>query len=299
MFCVNSDYQSQKGLYDDFFNSSKPRMAIFHRTLDPKGQVTSGRKYAPGGSPVPGQQFTYDFDDIGNRKSEDRNDNSYTYTANSVNQYTERTIPNKLSITGSAAADAKVRIQQVSLGDEAITSPNRNGKYFDKEYTFENSTSAITDTFKVFATRFDQGENKDVVDEESLNVFVPKTPELYTYDDDGNMTGDGQFDYVWNGENRLISATPKTLVDGAKKIEFVHDYMGRRTSKKTHTYNLGTTSWDLTKTEKIVWDNFNKIAILDEANALQKSMLWGEDLSGTLQGAGGVGGLLEVTDHSG
>ena len=35
-------------------------------TYDPKGQVTSGRKYASGGTPVPGQQFNYVFDDIGN-----------------------------------------------------------------------------------------------------------------------------------------------------------------------------------------------------------------------------------------
>jgi len=36
---------------------------------DGLGQVTSSRKYWADGTPVSGQQFTYTFDDIGNRKS--------------------------------------------------------------------------------------------------------------------------------------------------------------------------------------------------------------------------------------
>jgi len=32
---------------------------------------------------------------------------------------------------------------------------------------------------------------------------------------------------------------------------------------------------------------------------LQTSFVWGTDLSGSLQGAGGVGGLLRVSDHIG
>jgi len=36
---------------------------------DNLGQVTSGKKYFADGTPVPGQQFEYGFDDIGNRSS--------------------------------------------------------------------------------------------------------------------------------------------------------------------------------------------------------------------------------------
>ncbi|MGJ8676318.1 MAG: hypothetical protein ACSHX0_02245 [Akkermansiaceae bacterium] len=33
------------------------------------------------------------------------------------------------------------------------------------------------------------------------------------------------------------------------------------------------------------------------SGTLAKTYTWGTDLSGSMQGAGGVGGLLQVTDH--
>jgi RHS repeat-associated protein len=45
-----------------------------------------------------------------------------------------------------------------------------------------------------------------------------------------------------------------------------------------------------------VYDGWNLIAVLDGDLHVKQSFLWGPDLSGTMQGAGGVGGLLAVTD---
>ena len=60
---------------------------------DALGQVISGKRYWMDGSPVPGQQFEYGFDDIGNRSSAKAGGNaagtglrSATYSANSLNQ---------------------------------------------------------------------------------------------------------------------------------------------------------------------------------------------------------------------
>jgi RHS repeat-associated protein len=49
---------------------------------------------------------------------------------------------------------------------------------------------------------------------------------------------------------------------------------------------------------KFVYDGWNLIAILTSEFSLQTSFLWGLDLSGSEQGAGGVGGLLLFSDHS-
>ena len=46
-------------------------------------------------------------------------------------------------------------------------------------------------------------------------------------------------------------------------------------------------------------DQWNLVAELDGSNQVVKSYVWGIDLSGSEQGAGGVGGLLSVTDGSG
>src|SRR5699024_6689401 len=52
-------------------------------------------------------------------------------------------------------------------------------------------------------------------------------------------------------------------------------------------------------TNRFVYDGWNLLAVLDGNNAQVLSFTWGLDLSGSLQGAGGVGGLLAVTAHSG
>jgi hypothetical protein len=48
-------------------------------------------------------------------------------------------------------------------------------------------------------------------------------------------------------------------------------------------------------TNYYVYDGWNCMAILNGARNLQNSFLWGNDLSRTMQGAGGVGGLLKTT----
>ena len=48
-----------------------------------------------------------------------------------------------------------------------------------------------------------------------------------------------------------------------------------------------------------MYDGWNCVATVDSSNNLVQSYLWGSDLSGGLTGAGGVGGLLALTDHSG
>ena len=59
--------------------------------------------------------------------------------------------------------------------------------------------------------------------------------ESFSHDLDGNLTQDGRFDYVWDGENRLIRATtridlgtPGVYDNGDRKVECVYDHMSRR-----------------------------------------------------------------------
>lgn len=67
---------------------------------DSLGQVISSKKYFYDGTPVPGQQFGYSFDDIGNRTQTlsggDQTGNNQriaNYTNNSLNQVTSRDVP--------------------------------------------------------------------------------------------------------------------------------------------------------------------------------------------------------------
>jgi len=86
------------------------------------------------------------------------------------------------------------------------------------------------------------------------------------------------------------------------RLEFAYDYMGRRTSKKVYTYNTGSLGtpepgvggWNLQSQTKFVYDGWNIVSeICNQQSVITTNRYcWGLDLSGSLSGAGGVGGLL-------
>ncbi|WP_339132888.1 MAG: RHS repeat-associated core domain-containing protein [Candidatus Electrothrix sp. GW3-4] len=116
------------------------------------------------------------------------------------------------------------------------------------------------------------------------------------YDNDGGLTDDGTFTYSWNEENRLITITPKTPAVGDEKLEFLYDYMGRRVRKVTTAWDGST--WQSDETRFFVYDGWNLIEELDGTGATTASYVYGLDLSQSLQGAGGIGGILARVDHS-
>ena len=128
--------------------------------------------------------------------------------------------------------------------------------------------------------------------------FVAPATETFAYDDDGNLTSDGRWNYTWDAENRLIQMISKTytgLPDSArKKLVFAYDYMGRRVKKSVE--DASGAGYNTAVVTNFVYDGWNLLAELDAGNngAVVCSYMWGSDLSGSLHGAGGVGGLLTV-----
>jgi RHS repeat-associated protein len=101
------------------------------------------------------------------------------------------------------------------------------------------------------------------------------------YDDDGNLTSDAGGNthgsartYQWDAENQLRQ------VNFGLVAAYRYDPHGRRISKTAG----GVTTW-------FIYDGWNLVAEY-QGSALTRTHLWGLDLSGTTQGAGGVGGLL-------
>lgn len=140
----------------------------------------------------------------------------------------------------------------------------------------------------------------DLLRTETGNVFLPQALEQFTYDVDGNLLTDGRWTYAWDGENRLVSLTANTNVPTAArlKVELGYDVQGRRTSKKVSAWN--GSSYVAQSTNRCVYDGWNLLGELDvPSGTLVRSYVWGTDLSGTTQGAGGVGGLLMSVVHTG
>ncbi len=259
-------------------------------TYDSLGQVTSGHKKWSDTTSVAGQQYDYAFDDIGNGETSTANGRTFTYTANNLNQYTQWTVPGYLWELGSATNAATVTINNQST--------TRKGDYFSKELSVANSSSAVYTQLVTVGVLRNGGSNQlDIVSTSTGKVFVAKSPEVFGNDSDGNLTNDGRWVYSWDGENRLISmetasAVTSVLANARTKLMFGYDSQFQRISKVVSNWNGN--AWALASNLKFVYDGWNLAAELDATNGLVRSYTWGLDLSGSMQGAGGIGGLLAV-----
>ena len=114
-----------------------------------------------------------------------------------------------------------------------------------------------------------------------LRVFAPPPRETVPdYDADGNLVSLGPWACAYDAANRLVSVSS----NGAPLVANAYDWRGRRVHKTTPdaTYTFFYDGWNLVE-ECITYTNGATSTI---------HYYWGKDVSGTLQGAGGVGGLL-------
>jgi RHS repeat-associated protein len=300
---------------------------------DAMGQVISGKRYRNGGNtptnPLPGQQYEYAFDDIGNRTNakmggdvNGANLRTTTYTSNALNQYTERNNNRSSDVMGYAPAANSVLVK----GSPADFRWNR----FYQEHIPRSSGGAILDLVDIEWDANAQGP------EDWRAVIVPPTLEKYLYDLDGNMTQDARWQYFWDGENRLVRMETRANLSPSiprRKLEFSYDYASRRVKREGFGWididinpdpgeggviveDEGSGSsgggsggepdpnsvpdgfWDLDGSWHFLWDGWNLAAELTGDLTPWRSYGWGLDLSQTEQGAGGVGGLLFSTEHN-
>jgi RHS repeat-associated protein len=94
---------------------------------------------------------------------------------------------------------------------------------------------------------------------------------------------------IWDAENRLTSAT----VNGTTTT-YRYDALSRRIA----IWGAGLQPASSPPSTMFIYDGWNPIGKY-AGTTLVESYLWGMDLSGSMQGAGGVGGLLAVTDSTG
>jgi len=134
------------------------------------------------------------------------------------------------------------------------------------------------------------------------------------YDLDGNMTWDGRLIHTWDAENRLTKSEPGGIAtNGAVMVDNVYDYQNRRIRKVVKQLSgrdagypmnpeASPGAWGVIETRHYAWDGWNIAAevVIDSAACSTNIhyYTWGLDLSGSIQGAGGVGGLLADTKVS-
>ena len=146
-------------------------------------------------------------------------------------------------------------------------------------------------------------------------AFDPAEPAVTWYEPEYHIDGGLATDWVWNysydAEDRLSSVAPTSPEDASLRVLNEYDYRGRRIRKIVQQLTITVPpppsppiemhTWNTIETRTFVYDDWNLIHetayTIDgtTTNTIETQYFWGLDLSDTLHGAGGVGGLRAVS----
>ncbi len=244
---------------------------------------------------LPGRHFQYRYDTLGNRKSMSQTgptptDLVTTLARNDLNQIGSRDNP-YVPVSGTTMTGARVVVAGVLTDQE--------GRFWSGGATLNNNLGPARGGILVQALK--PGSPDLIQTVSDVPGQIAQDPETLTYDADGNLDEDGQWDYTWDAENRLKTMTSTLPTSGGyfrRRLEFTYDYLGRRVEKQVTDLTTSAVS-----ARRYVYDGWNLVAELavsgGAAGGVVRSYTWGLDVSGTLGGAGGIGALVQFTVHAG
>jgi len=133
--------------------------------------------------------------------------------------------------------------------------------------------------------------------------FKQRDAVAYRYDSDGNLLEfpvtpspiQTNFVLSWDAENRLISMQRKYRIGGilqTNRSDYVYDSANRLRQVKEYS-----TNGVLTNTTRYIWAGWQLAGELDGSNKLVRSYTHGVDISGTVGGAAGIGGLVGIHSY--
>lgn len=237
------------------------------------------------------EQFGYAYDGAWNLNYRTNNALTQTFSVDSKNQLTSATRSGTLTVAGLASEPrggdsywgSPAGVTNVSVSGTGLTTGDAalyaDGAWAKTGATLANGNNTYTATAK-------DTYNRTATDSVTLNL---PTTVSFSYDGNGNLTGDGNRVFEYDYENQLTNV----YVASAWRSEFKYDGFGRRRVRKEYTWQSST--WLLTNEVRYVYDGMLVVQERDANNLPQVSYTRGNDLSGSLQGAGGIGGLLART----
>ena len=130
-------------------------------------------------------------------------------------------------------------------------------------------------------TQFDANELNEYATLSTPSTSSTPSTTALSYDPDGNLLTNGVWSYAYDSMNRLSAA----VSNGVAVAEYAYDAFWRRVGRRAGGAEHRT-----------LYDDWNPVreSVSTGAGTAACDYHWGKDLSGSLQGAGGVGGLLAV-----
>ena len=106
------------------------------------------------------------------------------------------------------------------------------------------------------------------------------------YDMNSNLTSDPSRTFSYDDENQLT----QVIYPNSTRVDLTYD--GRSRLRKRTEYTWNGSSWNLAGEFRYIYDGMRVIQKRDGSNNPTVAYTRGTDLSGSLEGAGGIGGLL-------
>ncbi len=247
-------------------------------TYDNIGQLQSAKGKESGG--VTNrllEQFGYGYDTAHNLNLRTNNDLIQTFNVNDLNELTTATRSGTLTVAGTTTSQA--------------TSVTVNGlaAVLYSDSTFATNGFTLVDGDNPFTAIAHDSHGRASTN--AITCYLPATV-TYMYDSNGNLTNDGTRNFAYDDENQLISV----WVPNVWRSDFVYDGKMRRRERFESQWNGSV--WVTNTTVRYIYDGNLVIQERDGNNLSQVSYTRGKDFSGSLEGAGGIGGLLARTDHT-
>ena len=171
-----------------------------------------------------GAEAEYDFD-IANRL--ETLTNTINVSDSLTFEYTYDDVGNRTSMTVNGAGTDHVYDYDFSYQLTSVDYPGSGDTVYD--YDLLGNRESVTVDEGTPTTYVTTGND--------LNQYDSVGGTSFAYDDNGNLTDDGTYDYLYDTENRLIK-----VYDGATlKAEYRYDLSGRRSAKIIHSPSPSTT----------------------------------------------------------
>jgi RHS repeat-associated protein len=242
---------------------------------DQIGQLTQVLSFGPGNTNRLNETYGYWYDQSGNLRLRTNSATSVTFSSDKLNQLTNSTRSSYMTVSGSLATNAW-----------NVTVNNTNARVYH-DYTFSTLNGVSLDGVNTLTTKAVDWQNFTNTLVTSINL--PASVYL-NYDRNGNLTNDGFRGFEYDSADRLTAV----YVPNAWRTEFVYDGLWRRRITREKAWQGGT--WVTTNETRYVCLGRNPIQERNSANYPTVTYTRGLDLSGTFDGAGGIGGLLARTD---
>jgi len=224
------------------------------------------------------EQFGYTYDASGNLNYRTNNALIQTFNANNLNELSTVTRSGTLTVAGTTTSPA------------TNVTVNMFNAVLYADFSFASPNQSLVDGLNTFMAVAKNSQGRQVSN--SLSVYLPATVS-YQYDANGNMLSDGMRCFAYDDENQMTSV----WVTNAWRSDFVYDGRMRRRIRREYTWLNST--WTQTNEVHYVYDGNLVIQERDTNNQPRVTYTRGNDLSGSLQGVGGIGGLLARMDATG